>query len=262
MDWIWQNYSTDNFFICDYIINPYFEIRMDCDIDNILYVNTMIRFNDLFQNLISIDEKDVSEYNDFDEFLENSKSCSVNNIVVHYLAHLDMLDGISADRVAMDIIRDEINANLYGKEVSRLFNSSCVTEDERELILWLILNRYKNNNKESVLGRVFTDFFDTRKYAVMCDELNHNVQCPDGCTTVIGTVVKPSPEVYYRKSTETVYYYCASIRGFNDKFRLLKLLFADIEENIIDVWGKCFGIIGNNDENTGSYPEIGNFKLI
>lgn len=261
MDWIWQNYSTENIYICDYIINPYFEVRGDYYSNNIFYINTMIRFDGLFENLSSLDEKSVSEYCDLYEFYEKSKSCSVNNIVVHYLAHLDMLDGISADKVIMDIIRNEINDNLYGKEVNRLFNSSCVTEDERELILWLLLKRYKNDRKEPVLGQIFTSFFDTRRYAVPCDTFNQNVSY-SGDYTIIGTVVKPSPEVYYRKSNETVYYYCASIKGFTDKFQLLRLLFSDIEENIIDVWGKCFGLIGNNNAYTGSYPEIGNFRLI
>ena len=260
MDWIWQNYSTENIYICDYIVNPYFEIYSDYDRNNIFYVNTVIRFENLFEDINLLDEKDISEYYNPYEFFGESKSCSISNMAVHYLAHLDMLDGISADKMAMDIIRSEIDDNLYGKEINRLFNSSCVTEDERELILWLMLKRYRNDMKEPILAQIFTDFFDTRRYAVPCEELNQDISF-SGDYVITGTVVKPAPEIYYRKSNETVYYYCADIRGFADKFRLLRLIFSDIEENIIDVWGKCFGIIGSNIY-TGSCPQIDSFRLI
>lgn len=259
MDWIWQDYSTENVYICDYIVNPYFEVYSDYDKSDIFYVNTAIRFDNIFEDMKLLDVKDISEYENPYEFFEESRSCSISNIMVHYLAHLDMLDGITADKLAMDIIRQEIEENLYGKEINRLFNSSDITDSERDLILWLMLKRYRNDMKEPVLAQIFTDFFDTRRYAIPYNETTDNISVPAG--EIIGTVVKPAPEIYYRKSNETVYYYCADIKGFKDKFRLLRLIFSDIEENITDVWGKCFGIIGSSFYS-GSYPQIDGIRLI
>ena len=260
MDWIWENYSTENVYICDYVVNPYFEVYGEYDTTNIFYVNTSIRFGDIFEDTGRLDIRDITEYGNPYEFFGESRSCNIDNIVIHYLAHLDRLDGISAERIKMDIIRQEIDENLYGSEINRLFNSGCVTESERDMILWLMLRRYGSDMKEPTLSQIFTYFFDTRRYAIPYTEREDDTGLPEG-DVITGTVVKPAPEIYYRKSNETVYYYSADIKGFAGKFRLLRLIFSDIEENIVDIWGKSFGIIGSSFYS-GSYPQTDCIRII
>ncbi len=255
MDWIWQNYSEENLFVINSRISPYFEVFRDkTENQNIIFVNYLIRFEEIFKNY----RFDNSEIN-LNEYGSTAEE-AIANIAVHFLAELDMLNGISSDLIILDMIRNEIKNGAYGSEVKELFFSDCVTDEEREDILRLLLKRYENDQIEPTLGQIFTRFFDTLKLAV--PNGNETIGDNDDTCYAVFAYAKPSPEIYYRKSTETTYYFSAYNKVNHDKFILLKLLFADVNDNIEERFGKNFGLISNQWKHTASYPEIGNVTML
>jgi len=262
MSWIWQKYSKDNKFVINGKINPYSEIFEDYSNEKVFYVNVMQRFSEIFFNIVEPESE--NEYlNDEYNTIENEKE--IFSQAVHFLAKLDMLNGISYIEIACDLIRSEIKNGAYGKEIRDLFFSDCLNEHERKRILMYMYNRNEQNQNESLLIPVFMEFFNCIERAVYkggsADKNSSDLKNPK---IIIG-FAKPCPEVYYRKSNETFYYYFGGSEENQKnikKFRLIKLLFADVEENIVDVWGKCFGIIGETNIYAGAYPEINQIRLI
>ena len=68
----------------------------------------------------------------------------------------------------------------------------------------------------------------------------------------------------YNSYNMITYCYCGSQDTIynRNKFNLIKLLFANVDDNIKDIWGNCFGIIGECRKYVSSYPVIGKSAMI
>ncbi len=251
MNWIWENYSPKNKFVINQKIDPYSEVLSDVSDDFKYYINILIRFGQIFS---VFDGKENTE-----ELSE--KNSGLFNIALHYLAHLDMLNGLDLNEFLCCILRSEIKNNIYGTEIKNLFFSDCVTEKERKIILKYFLEYRFSCENEELFSRIFLELFsidDLTKYNVKFEFNKPLKSAEDG---LIAGFVKPSPEIYYNSQKNLYYYYCGNSKN-KAKFRLIRLMFSEVTDNIIDIWGKCFGVIGENNKFSASYPEAGNFVVL
>lgn len=250
MSWIWEDYSEENEFIINRKIAPYLEVfSPDYGTDE-LYVNILIRFSDIFSNLCE-DDASPAIYED------NRK---VFNASVHFLAHMDRLNGLNAEEFSYYLLSDEIKSGVYGSEVKELFFSECVTPKERRTIL-KYFRRYQNGDqREDYMPVIFLELFRNSHYEKFNKSLYITGGHDDDESVEVG-FIKPSSEIYYDSEKNVYYYYCGNNYNKN-KFRLIKLMFSDVTDEIIDIYGKNFGLIGEKEYYRSAYPEIGNIKIV
>jgi len=102
-------------------------------------VNPYIRFSDIFYEWIPPEKNIYPEFND-----------ALADIIVHYLARLDLKSGMTRREYQIKFIEDDIENGLFGDgEVFAALNQA-----EKKRIAVEILNLYKTNDYMNCLRRV------------------------------------------------------------------------------------------------------------
>ncbi|MDE6796726.1 MAG: hypothetical protein K2J36_01750 [Ruminococcus sp.] len=254
MSWIWQDYSKDK----KYINDLFFDVFSECyDFNGETHTNVFRRFETIFRDLRVITEKQ-----------------GLFNVMVHFLAQQDRLNGLDFDELMCNVLAEEINRGAFGNEVKELINSDCIDDNERRYIIFN-LYEYKISGErtspfEEMLLYLFrnSDFEDFTECFGLSVKFRKKENIPDGVNNFSVSEnkdlfrVKSYPETYYRRSNDTNYYYCGKkTQKKENKFRLIKLLFADVTENIEPIWDNCFGIIGAEDDECAS-PVIDGIQIL
>lgn len=139
----------------------------------------------------------------------------VQNIIFHYLAQLDMVKGLSYFQSVIECIRGEIEKGYWGKRVLAIWDT--LSFDDQNIIISVLAQRILNDNKTyfmDVIGKLFLE-------ASLC----------------------------YEKKTDLYYLY---IRADENKYNInlseiAKILFWNINKDILIVWKNHYGIVGTND---------------
>ena len=139
----------------------------------------------------------------------------VQNIIFHYLAQLDMVKGLSYFQSVIECIRGEIEKGYWGKRVLAIWD--MLSFDDQNIIISVLAQRILNDNKTyfmDVIGKLFSE-------ASLC----------------------------YEKKTNLYYLY---IRADENKYNInlseiAKILFWNINKDILLVWKNHYGIVGTND---------------
>lgn len=254
MSWIWQDYSKDK----KYVNDLFYDMFSECyDYNGETHTNVFRRFETVFSDLRAITGKP-----------------ELFNVIIHFLAQQDRFNGLDFDELMCNVLAEEINRGAFGNEVKRLINSDCVDDNERRYILFN-LYEYK------VAGERTSPFEEMLLYLFRNPDADDFMECfalsvkfrkresrQDNCQNINVSDdiellrIKSYPETYYRRSNDTIYYYCGEkTQKKEDKFSLIKLLFADVTENIEPIWNNCFGIIGADDDECAS-PVIGGIQIL
>lgn len=129
MAFIWENYSLSKRYVVGKKISPYMEIFSDAE--SVIPVNPLIRFNDLFSVLESVDclnlETDVLE-----------------NILFHYLASFDLLRGIDQKQIGINYLERELQDGYWGVLIKE--NWAQINEKHKEIILHSLYMKVVNHS--------------------------------------------------------------------------------------------------------------------
>lgn len=199
MNYIWQNYSEKNTFKVAYEgFSPYLEISNNNYKDEIK-VNVLIRFSGIFKDI---------------DFIKNHGD--IDNVLLHYLAQLDLQKGLYSRTLEMMIIKEDIQNNLYGKVVRELFNK--VNDKNQEIILKYILKDIKNKQRKLLFQDIIKEIF------------------PKSCF------------IFSKSNNEFILYLGEKETSENRIIiNLLKELFLDVFFNVYITWEYCIGIIDVDD---------------
>ncbi|MBR1592842.1 MAG: hypothetical protein IJ666_07520 [Ruminococcus sp.] len=233
MSYIWENYSgSRKFAVSEKNVNFCYE-TYPCD-ENTYSVNTDIRFSDIFG----------------DELPSNENSSEICGLVIHYLAHTDIVCGAVSVSLCDNIYMCDIKNGKYGSEIRRRFE--LLDNADKNLFLRYMHKYHISCGRKDYFDRVFFEMFGKKN-----NTFRENVHYDPDYT-------ENSAEIYYQPSKDIYYYYCGAdgTDEYNtNRFELARMLFADCTKNIIPVWGKfCFGIIGEN--NHAAAPVVGRIKII
>ena len=160
----------------------------------------------------------------------------LHNCLFHYLAQLDLICGHSTyDNQYSDILT-EIENGKYGKKIKSSFE--LISSNDITLLLNSIITYRKSQNNNNMFYSTFKQIFNSYSMKAY------------------------SAEIFFDKSKNTNYCFCATNETpyLLNLFNLIKLLFANIDEMYIPIWGVYnFGIIGNLNH---SIPIIDRCQII
>ena len=269
MSYIWENYSENNKFSIgndvekssfieaykikkDWIATP--TACNDETSEETIVVNLMLRFASIFSlNDDSwIATQSTTARNDDCESKSNEYlRDEIINIIVHYLAQKDLINGTYYTDYYLLLFQDEIEKGAYGEEVRDRF--SKLSDLDKRLILKYMSLKHKQNNINDLFSDVFMDMFGR-----INNMFNEKTEWNSSYT-------KHSAEIYYSRDKNTYYYFCAAEPSEKNKnrFEIAKLIFADCRKNIEPVWGKyCFGVIDEYILNEAAIPVIDGIQII
>lgn len=199
--------------------------------DSEIRVNVALRFSEIFTTEMGRDVPD-----------------GVVSAALHFLAHLDLLSSVTPDTLERDVLSMEIRTGAYGENIRKRFLFLDAIDRERVLCYLQMARKAESD----LFDRVFLDFFGRLQNAFSpCPHWN-------------GRYTSASAEIYYSRSTDTYYCYCAAEETEYNRncFELARLLFADAGRNIRPVWGKrCFGVVGEACPHA-AVPVIGEIQIL
>ena len=267
MGYIWEKYSKENKFLVkegerSSFVESY-EISNDSDKAKSFIVNLALRFSSIF----SFDKNDelLSEFSDNNSSLTQERHCELSNdsvaiqknyeelinIITHYLAQRDIINGTYYTDTYLLIIQDEIKKGAYGEEAKERY--SKLSDIDKRLILKYIELKHNQKNLKYLFSSVFMDMFGR-----INNMFNEKTEWDSSYT-------EHSAEIYYNNYKNTFYYFCAAEKTEKNenRFELAKLLFADCRKNIVPIWGKyCFGVIDEYFPKEAAIPVIDGIQIL
>ena len=142
-----------NYYIPKSNISPYFELNdedinfSDMGTDRIdVGVNPFYRFNEIFSDILN--EK-------FDENEENRKR--IINFMVHYLANLDLLEGLNYRDIQAKKIIEAVSKGAYGEEEAEMFLE--FRRNEKQKLALIIQDYYTYDKSFNILNKVMSAIY-------------------------------------------------------------------------------------------------------
>lgn len=150
--YIWSEYSKNTYYeVLTGKISHYFEQFEKKD--NTAYVNIDFRFADIFfpeQNIENQEEL-------FRKYLEDNNYKDFANLLLHYLAKLDLSRGLTLVDIVANIELKAIENNKYGENLKNNFNK--LNSKHKEILTRYLAEYDLNNQKESYLNQVIFNSF-------------------------------------------------------------------------------------------------------
>ncbi len=221
MEYIWNDYSVNRRYLLKNKADSSGGEVSFYENDNTVYFDPSKRFSDISPALFALSEQ----------------SSGLTEPVIRYLATMDKLAGIVMYDFHFNAINSEIISGRYGEEIRDLFD--VISISDKAFLIGKLEQYHKSGERKDFFQQVFYEVFGDKKHM----SLN-------------------AAEMYYNRSGERYYCYCATKETVNTSalFKLITLLFADIEKEYIPVWGNnCFGII---DGLSCSMPLIGRTLIL
>ena len=231
MMYIWQDYSADVRFVIEQDESAGTEAYRADTAEPSVMVNPWYRFSDVFQNAMHCPD-------------------DLQSILLHFLAQLDFYAGTDNISLLRELLSNELRSGSFGKQAADCFET-LDAEDQRLFLAYLALY-IESGERQDLFDRFFFAIFGRVQ----------NLRNPRKRWD--GTYSPCSAQVYYRKSEDCLYYYCAAEENtYNvNCFKLARLLFADAKRKIRPVWGRrCFGVIGENG-NCAAAPRVGMTQIV
>lgn len=220
MAYIWENYNLTRKYCLGKDISPYLEILTEND--RVCHVNPLIRFPDLFNDLDQFE--DLGHAEELRQCIrEKVELSNYENILFHYLAHLDLLKGTNERQIEINYLDEKIKKGAFGDKVRQAWKT--LRFKEREKILYILLDKLELQKMDNYFIEVVRKLY--REISVI-----------------------------YENSTDTYYLYINELRtDYNESLlEAVIYLFWDIQCRLQVVWDKHYGIIGS--DNTMLTSEI------
>lgn len=139
MSYIYSNYNLDNKYkMEEKSTSPYIEVLNNKS--DIIEVNTMIRFYDIFR-----------EYN----FIKNHGE--IDNILLHILAQIDLESATHRDSIRIEHIKNKISNSYYSKSIKNMFDK--INKEDQDIILDFMLLDMNNKQRECLFYEVIKAVF-------------------------------------------------------------------------------------------------------
>lgn len=156
MAYIWENYNYERRFEVD-IENTSSYVEIWDDVGESIKVNVLKRFENIFfpEGIIK-DSEDFKELED--KYRNIDKYKWISNILLHYLAQLDLLKGIT---------RKEEMIQMKNKEVHKYLNDELnsfflrLNQENQYKILNLLVEKEKRENRVSLFDTALKELFGT-----------------------------------------------------------------------------------------------------
>lgn len=118
--------------------SPYIEVSLtdlnsECPVENRIEVNPLYRFGTVFGHLFDKNIKDMIQTREL--FFD---------VCLHYIAQLDLREGLSKEDYYFDLIAEDIANGMYGKKVRKEFSLFGLTEQRVILRSYLQLLKTAN----------------------------------------------------------------------------------------------------------------------
>lgn len=206
MKYLWQAYDETKIYnVPKKLVEPYSEVQDDDG--KCVMVSPFFRFEPIFSALIEAWQ---------DKSINENVIKEIENIVYHYLAHLDRVAGLRFCFIVEALIERELLQGSGGMQVKEQYER--LTAAEKRLLLHFLMEKKLRRNKKS--------FF--------CQAV----------TTFLGPV-----QMYYY-SYEKKFFLCIPGRKSderNSKFELIRDLFFDVTGELEVFWDKHIGFIGREE---------------
>lgn len=192
------------------VYSPYMELsQQDLNgsvIPSVVEVNPYYRFYDIFRDLFDINLVEDAQLRE-----------TLFDIIIHFLAELDLMQGMNKREYYIAFVLRDIEAGLYGMGVKRQL--ALFTKEEQEVIAEGILRMYDTGDSLQLLKKVIRSIFPRSTIYVNSEE-------KDEMLFYIG-----------RKKTE----------HSSGKLQLLMTLFLPVSFQTQVYWDCHFGIIEADD---------------
>ena len=212
MAYIWENYSEDKLFCRGDCVSPYLEM-MTAE-EAIGYVNPMLRFSSIFNELEKCREVSVQDELEADTI--QKWATELENILFHYLAHIDLLSGMDIRQIKVNYLERELAAGAFGRFIAEHWDE--LTSHDKRVILYTLADKYES---EAV------DHYFLLAAQKLWDYVS----------------------LLYEKSTETYYLHVSvHITAYTSiLMKVIIYLFWDGPSKPEITWNRHYGIIGSND---------------
>lgn len=146
MSQIWQDYDKQKRYIVDTNpVSPYVEVFSTRG--PVVKVNPLLRFPEILLPLCQ-----------YQEGLSEEVCEDIQNWLLHYLAHLDRLQGVTAGALKREAVEEDIRQGRYGQEVQQGYER--LTADEKAILLQAVLHYEEGTmNGRSVYRLTLQRFF-------------------------------------------------------------------------------------------------------
>lgn len=142
MDYLWRNYSPKTRYELDPSLKhstPSVEVSFRKDA--LAIINPLPRFADIFHNWLK--QRDLWAN-------QNEKMQELSNFLLHFLAQIDLVSGISSTLIFEDELERALLNGNYGENIGKLF---CNLTRERQLTVIDFLRRQENSKGRKLYFR-------------------------------------------------------------------------------------------------------------
>lgn len=233
MSYIWSNYREDSYFKLSFDgVSPYREADHSANPkDTTVRVNPYSRISHIILPQELIEQEDDDENKDFFEnqllhnYLSESKYADIANLLLHQMAKLDLLRGMTTIDGYCLMEEISINQGRYGDSLKNDFPT--LKEQHKDIILYHLASYNLEKQRNMHLIPLLCDLFP---------RVEHHFEV----STQIFHIYIPSPKNDYHEGL----------------FRVAETLFKPITAEISIMWEyQCFGLI--EEEQTMVIDQIG-----
>lgn len=191
------------------ICSPYMEIALEdinrCEVSEVdeIEVNPWYRFYNIFKDLFHIDNHENVELREV-----------LFDIVLHYLAEIDLVSGVNKQHFYKELILRDINNNIFGKEIKD--DIKVLESEELDIILDSLINLYSCNTSLHLVKKVIRQIFKK---------------------SIVYLSKEKSKDIYIYLNKEYT-------KELEQKINLILNIFLPINMEPHIYWDKHFGIIG------------------
>lgn len=206
MKYLWQAYDETKIYnVPRKLVEPYSEVQDD-DGQRVM-VSPFFRFETIFSALIEAWQ---------DESIDENVIKEIENIVYHYLAHLDRVAGLRFCFIVEALIEKELLQGSCGMQVKEQYER--LTTAEKRQLLYFLREKKLRRNKKSFFCQVVTKFF--------------------------------GPVQMYYYGYEKKFFLCIPARKTDErssKLELIQDLFFDVTGELEVFWDTDIGFIGREE---------------
>lgn len=189
------------------VYSPYMELSQEYInakfVEQEVEINPYYRFYDIFRDLFDINYSDEMELRQ-----------AVFDVVIHFLADIDLLQGMNRREYYIQFVLRDLEAGIFGSQVQK--SIPLFSQDEQEMIANNILRLYETGEGIYLLRDTMSKLFKRSTIYANCEE-------KDELLFFVG-----------QEETETA----------RAKIELVKDLFLPVRFHTELYWNDHFGIIG------------------
>lgn len=131
--------------------------------DNLIEVNPYYRFHDLFKDFLQVNVENGEELIEATKFRE-----VLFDIVMHYLAEIDLQQGFRKEEFYKRFIKEEMYRGIFGKEISKAVQE--FNKEELDALLSGLITLYATGISLQLFNKVMRKIFKNNRIYVNKDD--------------------------------------------------------------------------------------------